>query len=249
MAIALTFGNLTIDGCTEMAWTNSYRVTEHRFPRRAGSIAPRVPAKDSKHLSLICEVWKDTEAELLTYFESLNAKLDAGRDRLVVRDNGRFINVVPVDPDVSYKANSVPALHAFYSLKFLADDPYWYAPTSLSDSQTVGAVNVKNWTITNAGGARTPMVMEITRTAAGGDQANVLITNSTTGLYMKWTGTLTNGVKLFFDAVNKRVTVGGGNGLIDFSGTFLDLEPGANHLQYDGPQNVTIATTWMERWS
>src|SRR4026207_1225125 len=94
MSFSLRFGDFTLEGCNELPGSPPYRVTEHRFPRRPGTIAPRVPAKDSKRISLRGEVWKDSESQIIQYFEQLGAKLDAGRDRLYLRDDDRYLNAV-----------------------------------------------------------------------------------------------------------------------------------------------------------
>lgn len=250
MAFSIRFGSLTLDGCSDFAVTANSRVTEHRFPRRPGSIAPRVPAADSKHVVIGGDIWKDSENDLVSYLDSLNQTLtDQGRNKLYLRDSNRFLNAVKSGFSHQFLAAEAPAWHAKFGIEFVIDDPYWYSPTPETDSQTVGAVNLLTWTVANDGKARTPPVIELVRTSAANDQADVLITNTTTGLYMKWAGTFINGSKLIFDTVNKRVTSAGGNGLNNFTGTFLLLEPGNNNLRYDGPGNATILTTWQERFS
>jgi hypothetical protein len=251
MSFDLKFGNFTLEGTGDLNGNNPYRITEHFVPRRSGSITPRTPTKSSKQISMQGEIWRDNTTQIRDYFDGLQTKLDGGVDRLVLRDDGRFLHALVAQPGLgwSFRAASAPAQHAFYNLQFLAADPYWYAPTEQSDPQTVGAVNVLTFSITNNGGARTPIVMELLRTGTGQSKFDDIITNTTTGLYMRWNGTFLNGSRLIFDSVNKRVTIGGGNGLRDFQGTFLELEPGVNNLRYDGPGNATINTAWMERWS
>jgi hypothetical protein len=94
MAFALKFGSLTLDGIHTWQVSNPYRVTRHVFPRRQGSIAPRVPAKDSK--TIICEgdLWKDSRAQVKEYFRLLGQIADAGRERLVLEDDNSFMNAV-----------------------------------------------------------------------------------------------------------------------------------------------------------
>lgn len=251
MAFSIRFGTLTLDGCSDFAITANSRVSEYRFPRRPGSLAPRVPVADSKHVVIGGDIWKGTESEIVNYLDSLNQTLsDKGRDKLYLRDNNRFLYAVKSGFSHQFVYAEVPSTHAKFSIEFVVDDPYWYSATPESDSQTVGAVNSKTWAITNDGKARTPPVIELTRTSAANDQSDVLITNTTTGLYLKWAGTFVNGSKLIFDTVNKRVTSAGGNGLNNFTGTLnFMLESGANNLRYDGPGNATILTTWQERYS
>lgn len=250
MSFSIRFGNLSLDGCVDFAIASNSRVSDLRFPRRPGSIAPQVPAADSKRISISGETFQDSEALMISYLDSLNAALtDQGRSRLFLRTNDRYVFAVKTGFNHSFSAQRLPLLRAGFAIEFLADDPYWYGLTESSDVQTLVAANLKTWAVTNNGGTRTPPVIEISRTSAANDQANVKITQSTTGQYMQWTGSLASGTKLLFDCVNSRCSVAGGNGLNAFSGSFFNLESGLNNLRYDGPGNVTITTNWRERWS
>jgi len=250
MSFSLRFGDFTLDGCAEFHGSSPYRVTEHRFPRRPGTIAPRVPAKDSKRVVLRGEVWKDSEAQIIAYFELLGKKLDAGRDRLYLRADNRYLNAVAEAFDWTFTAGHRPDICATYNLGFLADDPYWYAPQHTEQVEAVGATNTYAFAVSNSGGARTPPVIEVTRTDPANDQADITLTHTTTGQFMKWSGSIpvaTNAVT--FDCVNKRVTALGANGLNAFTGTLrLELEPGVNNFLYAGPGNVSIVIAWQERW-
>ena len=249
MAFDLRFGNFTLEGVSVFQGASPYRVTQHRFPRRPGSIAPRVPAKDSKRISLQGEVWKDSAAQIIQYFELLGKKIDAGLDRLYLRDDERFLNAVAEDFGWTFNANRRADICANYSLAFVADDPHWYAPEPSEQTETVGATNSYTFSVTNDGGARTPIVFQITRTDPANDQANITITQTTTGLHMTWTGSLPSGGVVTFDGVNRRVLAMGSNGLPQFTGTIrMELEPGLNNFQYDGPGNVEIVIAWHERW-
>jgi phage-related protein len=246
----IRFGSLSLDGFHEWSEDIPSRVTESRFPRRPGSIAPRVPVPDSRIISLVGDIIKDSETELKAYLENLNQSLsDLGRNRLYLRDDNRYINAVKRGLRYQYIAAETPAKHVRCFLEFLCDDPYWYSSTDSSDQQTVGATFVWTWSITNNGKARTPLVMQIDRTSAGGQKFDTIITHTTTGIYQRWNGSLGNGSRLIFDAVNNRVIINGGNGLKDFQGRLIYLELGLNNFRYDGPQNVIITSAWTERWS
>lgn len=60
---------------------------------------------------------------------------------------------------------------------------------------------------------------------------------------------LANGDVIVIDCANRVVTINGNE--VDFYGTFLELEPGANSLTYtDGftTRTVTVAATYVKRW-
>ena len=249
MSFNLRFGTFVLEGCSEFKGASPYRVTQHRFPRRPGTIAPRVPAKDSKTIQLVGEVWKDSEAQIVQYFELLGKQLDAGRDKLYLRDNDRFLFSVVEHFDWDLAAIRRADVCAKYNLTFVADDPHWYAPTHSEQTTNIGAINTLSFSITNNGGARTPPVFQMTRISSANEQADVMLSHTTTGLFMKWAGSLPNGTVLAFDCVNKTVTALGSNGLATFTGTLrIELEPGLNNFTYTGPGNVTLVSAWHERW-
>jgi hypothetical protein len=249
MAFALKFGSLTLDGIRSWDVDNPYRATRHHFPRRQGTIAPRVPAKDAK--TIICEgdLWKDNRAQVKEYFRLLGKIGDAGRERLVLEDDNNFMNAVLEGVDQNLDAAAVPDVHVPYTLRFVADDPFVYSADQQEQTETVGAVNTYTFSITNNGGARTPAVFQITRTDPANEQADVRLEQTTTGLYLQWAGTLPNGSSVIFDCVNRRVTALGSKGLSTFTGQIrLELEVGLNNFAYSGPGNVTIVAAWLERW-
>jgi hypothetical protein len=249
MAFALKFGSLTLDGIRSWDVDNPYRATRHHFPRRQGTIAPRVPAKDAK--TIICEgdLWKDNRAQVKEYFRLLGKIGDAGRERLVLEDDNNFMNAVLESVHQRLDASTAPDVHMPYTLRFVADDPFIYSADQQEETETVGAANSLNFSLTNNGGARTPAVFQITRTDPANEQANVKIEQTTTGLYLQWAGTLPTDSSVIFDCVNRRVTALGSNGLGNFTGQIrLELEVGLNNFAYTGPGNVTIVVAWLERW-
>ncbi len=249
MAFSLRFGSFVLDGIYDWHLSSPYRATRHYFPRRQGSIAPRVPAKSEKTVILQGDLWKDSHAQVKEYFKLLGKQLDAGRDRLILEDDNVFLNAVPETFEQGIQAGAVPDLHVPYTVGFVADDPYWYTPTQSEQTETVGAVNTKTFSITNTGGARTPAIFQVTRTSDANEQADIRIEQTTTGLFLKWAGTLPSGSSLIFDCVNRRVTALGSNGLGNFTGQIrMELEVGLNNFQYDGPGNATIVIAWLERW-
>ena len=254
MAFSIRFGNLELEGIAHFQGSSPYRVTQHRFPRRPGSIAPRVPALDAKRTVLQGELWKDSEAQIITYFETLGNRLDAGRDKLYLRDNDRFLNAVLDSLDWSYSAERVPTLMAQYTCGFVSDDPYWYDPTSHSATGSTPDNSAFSVACTNNGGAQTPPIIEII-VSAGALTGTQTITNSTTGLSFSWLGTADN-TTILFDCRNSKVTIGAANGLPGFTPNFFNLVSGVNNIRWDFVQSVaqpiptvTMNISWLERWS
>ena len=186
--------------------------------------------------------------QLKSILEDLRHTLtDLGRDRLVLWDDNRYLNAVKEDFNYSFVSSKLPSYRADIEIDFLADDPFWYAPTTSNSTANLTGTGV--FSITNNGRARTPPVFEIIR-SAGTDSNDVILTNTTTGLWVKWVGTFVVGNKLVFDMVNRRTLMAGALALNATLGSInFHLEPGLNNFNYQGPGNVSITTAWNERWS
>jgi hypothetical protein len=246
----LQFAGVTLDGFHEWRERHPSRVIEHTFPRHPGSVGPVTAAPGARNITLVGDVWKDTAAELETYLDELRHILtDLGRDRLIKTDNNRFLNVIKSELEMADVAGESPALHRRVTIQFLAANPYWYSTTESSQEDNLNGTS-DTFLVQNFGKARTPPVFYCTR-SAGTDQNDVVISNTTTGLFLKWEGTFEVGKVLVFDCVNRRVTYGGADAMNNFvpGSINLNLEPGNNNFAYAGPGEMVITTHWHERWS
>lgn len=248
MALQLKFGTLDLSDIAEWREESPSRVPETVFPRRTGSIAPVNPPADSRRIRLVGEAVHSDEAMLKSYLQDLGYELSqAGRQALQLRDDERYYKAVKESYGFGFSYNNTPGTTAQINIGFLADDPHLYAPLISEQTDAVAGVS---WTfaLTNNGKARTPPVLELLR-SAGTDVSDVLITHTATGHFFKVTGTLAVGTKLIFDFVNRRVVQAGENALDRFTGLIaFDLRPGVNTFLYQGPGNVSIYSTWHERW-
>lgn len=248
MAFQIQFKDLVLDDFEEWAEQNDSRIQEHRIPRRQGSLAPQVASIDSRTITLVGHVWANTSAELQTKMKTLRNTLAFGRGRLVLYDDLSFLNVLKARFHNAYRAREIPSLHSSVVIEFLADDPYWYAPASSSPLAELSGVSAA-FAINNPGLAPTPPVFEITR-SAGTDQNDITLTQTTTGLFLKWVGALAVGQSVIFDCVNKTVLAAGGKAMNAFVPGSIDMElvPGLNNFHYSGPGDVDILTHFRERW-
>jgi len=251
MAIELKCGAFLLEGMSTVEDNYSWRVPEHRVARRAGSIAPRVPAPDSARINLTGEIWQANNELLEQYLFELRAALAQGRARLTITNIGWYRYGVIEKFTRSHKADRAGYLCASVAMTFLSDDPFWYEdnePTATADLEGAGTLS-----LTNNGLASTPFVFVVERTSPGvaGEIPNVIITNTTTSLQLKWTGgVLELNKKLIFDTRNGQVKYGGGSAINDAadSQVYMELVPGVNNFAYEGPGDVTITVQWTERW-
>lgn len=249
MAFQIQFANLVLDGFEEWGEQNDSRIQEHRIPRRQGSLAPQVPAVDSRQISLRGELWGISEADLKSKLKTLRNTLAYGRGRLIEYDDGAFLNVIKANFRNTFRAARMPSECVGVSLDFLADDPYWYSATDKSPVNALTGV-IDTFSVTNEDLAPTPPVFEITRQAGGADWADVTLTQTTTSLFLKFAGLLAIDQTLIFDCVNRRVMLSGADVLHAFVPGSIDMElvPGVNNFEYKGPANVSILTHFRERW-
>src|SRR5574341_1037300 len=116
------------------------------------------------------------------------------------------------DWGVDREAGRAPDVSARFTIAFDAQPFFFGADQSQTEANKIPPWN---FTVTNNGGVRTPVTLEVTATS--GDLSNIKLTNTTTGLFVYFTGTLLAGNTLIFDnaRTSKRMTVqnGGGNSL------------------------------------
>ena len=108
MSIAITFAGVTIEGVSEWGEDVGSRVQAENFPRRHGSIVQRLAFLKERIVTLTGEVSKADETTLKTYLNTLSQTLsDKGRDRLYLRDDGRYLNAIK--QGFSYRFNGARA--------------------------------------------------------------------------------------------------------------------------------------------
>ena len=206
---------------------------------------PDVAFSDEMIINLQGEVFKDNETALRDYFDDLGAVLmNFGKDRLYLRDDGRFVYAICTGTAFpEYNAGRAPHRGATFSLEFTAGDPFWYSATEAEDHK-IGTTTT--WTITNAGKVRTPVRIHITAVSA--PALDVKVTNTTTGLYMRYRGSIDTGESVVMDGEQYSCKNNGTNDLNQFEGSFFLLEVGINNLTYSGPAGVNIDVYWRERF-
>lgn len=250
MSIAITFAGLTMDGIKTWREQISSKVEEEEFPRRHGSIIQEIAFLGSRKIFLEGEVFKSTEALLKTYLYDLGRLLtEKGRDKLILRDDSRFLNAIKRDLSYQFNAARAAGVGAAFTIEFIAADPFWYDPTETTNTQSAVGASPFNYAITNGGSVSTPVKIEIV--AAGGNVTDVKLTNSTTGLFIRYSGTILNGQTLLIEtdrAGRQKATNGGSNALSLITGSFWHLIVGVNNIQYDGPTGVNILVKYTLRY-
>ena len=246
----MTFGGLEIEGIQSWGPSRQNKISPVSIPRRHGALVPQVAFSDFLRIVLKGEVWRDTSTDLRDYFDTLGAKLfNVGTDKLTFLDDGRYVNAICTGTAFAERdATRAPAYRGGFSLEFACGDPFFYAATEEEDNQNAIATSPYAYTITNNGPVRTPVRVEIT--AVGGTKTDVKLTNSTTGLYMRYLGTIALNGKVVMNSKENAQSCqnGGSNDLNNFEGGFWMLEPGVNNITYTGPTSVNVKVLWTKRY-
>ena len=226
MAFNIKFADFVLEEVHSWKQRRNNKMTHISLPRRHGTLIPDVAFSDEMIINLQGEVWKDNETALRDYFDDLGAVLmNFGKDRLYLRDDGRFVYAICTGTAFpEYNAARAPSRGAAFSLEFTAGDPFWYSATEAENHQT-GPASGATWTITNAGKVRTPCRIHIT--AVGADRIDVKVTNTTTGLYMRYRGLILQNQTVVMDGEQYSCKNNGANDLNHFEGSFFSwkLEP------------------------
>ena len=252
MALSLKFDTLILDDVNVWEESTPSRLAVEDYPRRHGSEVPLVAYLKPRTLRVSGRLVKTTEAALKTALENLGQALtDKGLAKLQLRDDNRYVRAIKDGYSYSFDAGAAPALSASFLIEFLAGDPFWYAATETTSDQGTIVASPADFSITNNGKTKTPVRVEMT--AVGADKTDVKLTNKTSTLWMRFSGTILQGQTLIMNTANvrypsRRVTNGSANGLNSFTGNFWLLETGQNNLRYEGPTNVGLKIYYTERW-
>lgn len=145
------------------------------------------------------------------------------------------------------------ALYATFQIEFLCTNPFGLDTSTSALFATHTGSTVATFTETPTVGGNAPYqlpIFTITLTAITGAGDYVLISNDNNNQEILINGAgLVNGDVIVIDCVQRIVTKNGSE--IDYYGTFLELEPGANSLTYtDGftTRTVTVAASYTKRW-
>src|SRR5574341_1554101 len=213
MAFQLKFADQIIDEVALWTEHGGLRVEPDIFPRRHEAILPDMAMLAPKRIVVSGEVHKANLAASIAYLRALFGKLvELGQDKLYLYDDGTYLKAICRDWGVDREAGRAPDVSARFTIAFDAQPFFFGADQSQTEANKIPPWN---FTVTNNGGVRTPVTLEVTATS--GDLSNIKLTNTTTGLFVYFTGTLLAGNTLIFDnaRTSKRMTVqnGGGNSL------------------------------------
>lgn len=248
-SIDLDFGTLNLDSTINVTISriqikDSKPVQTHLIPQMDGAIAEEAKL-GSKTITIEGDISGSSYTDMRTNIDSLRTGLLNGLQKFTT-DDERYIMAQLKDFSFTYDHLS---RYAKWSASFIAHFPFWLSETLNSDSRV--PTSGVGYAITNAGNA--PARAKITVTAPGGGIVdNCQIENSTTGLIVKYRGTITQYLDFI---VNNRVdnddfevTNDDVDDFENLEGDFITLNPGANAIIYTGTANAIVEIEWRDCW-
>ncbi len=145
------------------------------------------------------------------------------------------------------------ALFATFQIEFLCTNPFGLDTSNTNLWAAKAGFTSATFTETPTVGGTAPyqlpiITITINSLTGSGDYIQIANDNNNQDLLIYGVG-LTAGDVIVIDCVNRSVTVAGT--AVDYSGTFLELEPGANSITYtDGftTRNVDVSAVYVKRW-
>lgn len=181
------------------------------------------------------------------YFNGKNKNLDIGYGS----GTRRYIATADKTPSIKPKAKK---RYAPFTIKFLCADPFGRDTSSTDLWAAKTGFTAATFTETPTVGGNAPYqypVFTITLTAisGAGDYLQISNDNNNQEILLYGLG-LVAGDVIVIDCANRTITINGIEN-IDYYGSFLELEPGANSITYtDGftTRTVSITATYVKRY-
>jgi hypothetical protein len=249
MAFAVKFADFTIDYVTSLRHELRSNYTLDTFARRDGGLGPLRAPVPPRDISIAGKYFGDSAAALDSYFDNLKAKLyRTGRGKLYIKDNNRYVNAHISGYNDQDVAQELPGLCKPFAFQFTCDDPFEYDGQSQSELNQNVTSSPFDVACVNNGSFETPALIEVK--ALGSDVTDIKIYNTTTGLYLRYSGTITAGATLTIDCADQSAILGGTDVLSLITGTLeIYLHPGSNNIRYEGPTTgIDLNVVWLERW-
>jgi phage-related protein len=247
--IQIKFNSFTLDdGGTYLV--DSFKADEskaihlHKIP---GSQESR--AEDGERESIVFKMSGSISSTnydaLRTAFDALKAALHDGIQKFTL-DDDRYIMAQISSFGYEYKHLRTLLL---WEATFVAHYPYWLAETpTVSDTTPTSGVG---YTITNNGNSKARVKVEITPSATMTDACKV--ENQTNGESFQYRGTVAAGdvleVDNHYDTDDHQVLNDGADGIVNFEGDFLELEPGANTIVFTGTATTAVKITCRDTYA
>lgn len=244
MAIStvLYFNGTLIEGVISWGETRDSRIEAETIPRRHGAYVDAKQYLDPRTIDIKGKIVKNTVDDLRTSLDALNELIETGRGALMLHDD-RFLYAEKQNFTFDY-IDGTRGAGIIYDLSFMADDPFYYALSPVSQDITLSgsgseaitiALDEHGAPIAVAGNADCDPVITIT---PSGSYTEIILINNQGDIERRFSFVAagSSGDEIMINAIDKLCFRNGINALSYFYGSFFQLRAGEiNPLVYSGP--------------
>jgi len=246
--ISLTFGSLALDSTNNITISrisekSGKPVQAYNIPVTDGAIAETAKL-GPKAITVEGDIAGTSYDNLRTNLDTLHSGLMNGLQKLT-KDNERYIYCQLKDFSYAYDHLS---RRATWSAQFIAHYPFWLSenPGSSVTSPSSGV----GYQVTNNGNAPTRVKVTITPTAQMADACQ--FENTTKGQTFQYRGTVAANQALEvdnrYDTDDFEVLNNSADDHDNFEGDFVDLNAGANTVEFTGTASTAVSLLWRDAW-
>ena len=206
----------------------------------------------SKKITISGAIKGSSQADLDSRIDTFKGYF-TGKDKNLDIAYGASTRRYIATPNIVNVARQQNALFANFQIEFICTNPFGLDTSSTDLWAKKNNFTSATFTETPTVGGTAPFqlpVFTITLDAITGAGDYLLISNDNNGQEILLYGLgLANGDVIVIDCAERTVTINGNE--VDFDGTFLELEPGANSITYtDGftTRTVDVEATYVKRW-
>jgi len=233
MTVSLTYNSFSLmtNGViiTDFNGSLPRRIALNDIEMRHGKILVGSPVLDARRIPLSGSIVADDETTLRARIRAFGKAMGIGGAAKFNLYSDYYV-MARVE-NFTRRPKLLTGLLWEWSLDLVCDDPFWTAETPTTDA-TVVVTSPKTWTHDNEGTYLVYPVLTLTAPTGALGVTNPRYTNSTTGKFAEFTGTLAPGSTVVIDCGKGLVTIGGVSYLNYFNGSFISLSPDDNSMSF-----------------
>lgn len=247
--IQVKFGTLSLDSTNNITVSKisekcAKPIQTVNIPVTDGAIAETAKI-GPKTVTLEGDIAGTSYDDLRTNIDALHAGLMGQGKAKLTKDNERYIYCQL--KDFSYAYDHLTR-RATWSAQFVAHYPFWLAETATTSNAS--PASGVGYQVTNAGNAPTRTKVVLTPVAEMADACK--FENTTKGQSFQYRGTVALDKALEvdnrYDTDDFEVLNDGTDDHENFEGDFIDLDAGANTVEFTGTASTNIILTWRSAW-
>jgi phage-related protein len=220
----------------------TFSLQSFTIPRKSGVLVSKSLPKQKK-IKLSVQIHNDNVTTARTLFDAIMKAVGIkGNQDLYFWDDRVTVTRIQSVSSLKYLAGA--RVYKF-SISFLAPDVFARYIGMLRQSETI-ETSPHTFDIEVSGSQ--PSLPRIEFLPSGSTMEDCTLENLTTGERFSFTSCVISGNTLRIDSDTLEVLNDGIDGQSNFSGDFLELSPGTNHLKFSGSTFLSINIDHFDRW-